>query len=70
MAAARKFLITLTNMLELFFFESGAKAEEVFMDRLGDATNILFVGGSSSAAENNISRVYADDKVYMRERQF
>lgn len=45
-------------------FESGAKAEEVFMDKLGDATNVLFVGGSSSAAENNISRVYADDKVY------
>ncbi len=48
----------------IILFESGAKAEEVFMDRLGDATNILFVGGSSSAAENNISRVYADDKVY------
>ncbi len=48
----------------VILFESGAKAEEVFMDRLGDATNILFVGGSSSAAENNISRVYADDKVY------
>lgn len=48
----------------IILFESSAKAEEVFMDRLGDATNILFVGGSSSAAENNVSRVYADDKVY------
>ncbi len=48
----------------LILFESGAKAEEVFMDRLGTATDILFVGGSSSAAENNISRVYAGDKVY------
>lgn len=48
----------------IVLFESGAKAEEVFMDRLGTATDILFVGGSSSAAENNISRVYAEGRVY------
>ncbi len=48
----------------IVLFESGAKAEEIFMDRLGTATDILFVGGSSSAAENNISRVYANGKSY------
>ena len=48
----------------IVLFESGAKAEEVFMDQLGTATDILFVGGSSSAAENNISKVYADGKSY------
>ena len=48
----------------IVLFESGAKAEEVFMDRLGTATDILFVGGSSSAAENNVSKVYADGKGY------
>lgn len=48
----------------IVLFESGAKAEELFMDKLGTATDILFVGGSSSAAENNISRVYANGKSY------
>jgi len=48
----------------IVLFESGAKAEEIFMDHLGTATDILFVGGSSSAAENNISRVYANGNVY------
>ena len=32
-------------------FESSAKAEEIFMDRLGTVTDLLFVGGSSSAAD-------------------
>lgn len=48
----------------IVLFESGAKAEEIFMDRLGTATDILFVGGSSSAAENNISKVYANGRSY------
>lgn len=49
----------------IVLFESGAKAEEIFMDRLGTATDILFVGGSSSAAENNISKVYANGRGYV-----
>ncbi len=48
----------------IVLFESGAKAEEIFMDRLGTATDLLFVGGSSSATENNVSKVYAGDKSY------
>lgn len=50
----------------IVLFESSAKAEELFMDSLGTSTDILFVGGSSSAAENNRSRVYADGKSYER----
>ncbi|RKJ57888.1 hypothetical protein D7Y09_03255 [bacterium 1XD42-1] len=48
----------------IVLFESGAKSEEIFMDHLGTASDILFVGGSSSAAENNISKVYANGKDY------
>jgi len=48
----------------IVLFESSAKAEELFMESLGTSTDILFVGGSSSAAENGISRVYADGKTY------
>ncbi len=45
-------------------FESSAKAEEVFMDRLGTVTDLLFVGGSSSAAEGGQSLVYANGRSY------
>lgn len=48
----------------IILFESGAKAEEVFMDRLGTATDLLFVGGSSSAQDGGESLVYAGDKSY------
>ncbi|MEY8321063.1 FIST N-terminal domain-containing protein [Lachnospiraceae bacterium 46-61] len=50
----------------IVLFESSAKAEEVFMDSLGTASDILFVGGSSSFTENNISKVYVDDKSYTK----
>lgn len=48
----------------IVLFESSAKAEEIFMDRLGTATDILFVGGSSSVADSGISQVYAGSKSY------
>lgn len=48
----------------LVLFDSGAKMEEWFMDRLGMATDLLFVGGSSSAAENGITHVYANGNTY------
>lgn len=48
----------------IVLFESGAKAEEVFMDRLGIATDLLFVGGSSSAEGDGDSYVYAGDQRY------
>lgn len=48
----------------IVLFESGAKAEEMFMDRLGTATDILFVGGSSSVADAGVSMVYAGDRGY------
>lgn len=48
----------------LVLFESSAKAEERVMQKLGTTSDILFVGGSSSAAENGISRVYAQGKSY------
>lgn len=48
----------------IVLFESSAKAEEIFMDRLGTATDILFVGGSSSVADSGVSQVYAGDKSY------
>lgn len=50
----------------IVLFESSAKAEEVFMDCLGTASDILFVGGSSSSTENNISKVYANGKSYSK----
>ncbi len=48
----------------IILFDSSVKMEEWFMDRLGMATDILFVGGSSSAAENGVTHVYADGKSY------
>lgn len=48
----------------IVLFESNAKAEERFMDKLGTATDLLFVGGSSSTAENNISLIYANGQAY------
>ncbi len=50
----------------IVLFESSAKAEEMFMDRLGTTTDILFVGGSSSAAESGVSQVYAGGKSYTK----
>lgn len=48
----------------LVLFESSAKVEEVFMDRLGTVTDLLFVGGSSSAADDGESLVYVNDQSY------
>lgn len=48
----------------IILFESSAKAEEVFMDRLGTATDVLFVGGSSSTADSGASLVYAGGRSY------
>lgn len=48
----------------IILFESSAKAEETVMDRLGTASDVLFVGGSSSAGDDGVSRVYADGKSY------
>lgn len=48
----------------IVLFESSAKAEEVFMDRLGTATDLFFVGGSSSAADGGQSLVYANGRSY------
>ncbi|WP_322200545.1 FIST signal transduction protein [Acutalibacter intestini] len=48
----------------LVIFESSAKSEEVFMDRLGTVTDLLFVGGSSSAADSGQSLVYANGQSY------
>ena len=48
----------------IVLFESSAKAEETFMDRLGTATDLLFVGGSSSAADGGQSLVYANGRSY------
>lgn len=48
----------------IVLFDSSVKMEEWFMDKLGMATDILFVGGSSSAAENGITHVYANGKTY------
>ncbi len=48
----------------IVLFESSAKVEEVFMDRLGTATDLLFVGGSSSTADSGESLVYADNQSY------
>lgn len=48
----------------IVLFESSAKAEEIFMDRLGTVTDLLFVGGSSSAADSGASMVYANGQHY------
>lgn len=48
----------------IVLFESSSKAEEYCMDRLGTATDILFVGGTSSTFTSGVSRVYAGGKSY------
>lgn len=48
----------------IVLFESSPKAEEHIMEKLGAATDVLFVGGTSSSTENNISQVYANGIVY------
>lgn len=48
----------------IVLFETSAKAEEIFMDRLGTATDLLFVGGSSSVADSGASFVCAGGKDY------
>lgn len=48
----------------IILFESSAKVEEVFMDRLGNVTDVLFVGGSSSTAQTGDSLVYAGGQSY------
>ncbi len=48
----------------LVMFETSAKAEEIFMDRLGTATDVLFVGGSSSVGDSGDSYVYANGQRY------
>lgn len=48
----------------LVLFDSAPKKEEWFMDKLGMATDVLFVGGSSSDAGNGVTHVYADGKTY------
>ena len=59
-----KILANFERYVGIVLFESSAKAEEVFMDRLGTATDLLFVGGSSSAADNGQSLVYANGRSY------
>lgn len=48
----------------LVLFESSGGAEEYCMDRLGTATDILFVGGTSSTFQSGASRVYAGGQAY------
>lgn len=57
-------LINYERYVGIVLFESSAKAEEIFMDRLGTVTDLLFVGGSSSAADSGTSLVYANGRQY------
>ncbi len=47
----------------IVLFEASAKAEEHCMDKLGNATDIIYVGGTSSE-KDGYSRVYANGKAY------
>jgi len=47
----------------IVLFEGSAKAEEYGMDKIGNNTDILYVGGTSSEIEGT-SRVYADGQSY------
>lgn len=62
---ADEILTNFERYVGIVLFESSAKAEEVFMDRLGTATDLLFVGGSSSAADGGQSLVYANGRSYI-----
>ena len=57
-------LVNYERYVGIVLFESSAKVEEVFMDHLGTVTDLLFVGGSSSVAENGQSLVYANNQSY------
>ena len=61
---ADEILANFERYVGIVLFESSAKAEEIFMDRLGTATDLLFVGGSSSAADGGKSLVYANGRSY------
>lgn len=61
---AEKILEEFDNYVGIILFDSNAKAEERVMDRLGTASDILFVGGSSSVGEAGVSRVYANGASY------
>ena len=61
---AEEILANYEKYVGIVLFESSAKAEEIFMDRLGTSTDLLFVGGSSSAADSGSSLVYANGKSY------
>ncbi len=47
----------------IVLFEASAKAEELCMDRIGNATDLFYVGGTSSECDGT-SRVYANGKEY------
>lgn len=62
---AEEILANYERYVGIVLFESSAKAEEIFMDRLGMATDLLFVGGSSSASDGGgQSLVYANGRSY------
>ena len=47
----------------IVLFEGSAKAEEYGMEKIGDKTDVLYIGGTSSETEGT-SRVYANGKSY------
>jgi len=47
----------------IVIFEGSAKAEEYGMDKIGNSTDILYVGGTSSETEGT-SRIYANGQSY------
>lgn len=48
----------------MIMFDGSSKAEENFMDKIGNITNLQFIGGSSANSEDGITGVFAEDKFY------
>lgn len=48
----------------IIMFDGSSKAEEKFMDKIGNITNLQFIGGSSANSEEGITGVFAEDKFY------
>lgn len=48
----------------IILFDGSSKAEENFMDKIGNITNLQFIGGSSACNDKGITGVFAENKFY------
>ncbi|MHC1749265.1 MAG: FIST signal transduction protein [Cellulosilyticaceae bacterium] len=56
--------VSINNYVGLILFDGNTKCEEIIMDKLGNETNLFFVGGSASSDNNDIPGVFYNGKFY------